>query len=429
MKKIFIAISSFLASIHLTIILLTAATLIFILQIAQEKLVLSFPSWKWLAAIGQVDFYHSRGFFVLFALFCLNLVGCTLKRLPRTIAVLKNSSRELDEALRSSLPICEMAAASDYQAARQSVLSAVTGRFKKPGSVREDGNSLHLFAEKGRYSHAGFYLAHLCLLFLALGTMLSATGFQYSFEVTRGQLLDPLVVRDSARQEKALSFSLLCKDLRTIPYGEAAKLKKHESTLAIIKNGETVITQEVDFSTPLHYDGVDIYQDRFSKTIPYATIKVISPANQQSTYELKLGDSFVLNPGGVRIRATRLRADGVQLKTITSPETLWITQSPVQFSQPPLQGYQFSLTAIAQKEATTLKAIYDPGKDLILYSFIFMIAGFSICFFCSHQRVWARIERTASGCSVTLAGAATKNVRDVAELVAAIKNRVQEEQR
>ena len=110
MKKIFIAISSFLASIHLTIILLTAATLLFILQIAQEKLVLSFPSWKWLAAVGQFDFYHSRGFFVLFALFCLNLVGCTLKRLPRTIAVLKSSSRELDEALRSSLPICEMAA-------------------------------------------------------------------------------------------------------------------------------------------------------------------------------------------------------------------------------------------------------------------------------------------------------------------------------
>ena len=117
------------------------------------------------------------------------------------------------------------------------------------------------------------------------------------------------------------------------------KLKKHESTLSIIKNGATVATQEVDFATPLRYDGIDIYQDRFSKTIPYAKIKIIAPDNQQSTHELKLGDSFAAGTAGVRIRATRLRADGVQLKTLDSPETLWVTQSPVQFRQAPLQGY------------------------------------------------------------------------------------------
>ena len=123
MKKIFGAIASFLASINLTIILLSVATLIFILQIAQDKLVFYFPSWQWLSAAGKFDFYHSRGFFVLFALFCINLIGCTLKRLPRTIAVLKSSSKELDETLRTSLPICETVAVSDYQAARQTLLA------------------------------------------------------------------------------------------------------------------------------------------------------------------------------------------------------------------------------------------------------------------------------------------------------------------
>jgi cytochrome c biogenesis protein ResB len=234
-------------------------------------------------------------------------------------------------------------------------------------------------------------------------------------------------VRNAARQENTLDFSLLCRDIRTISYGESAKFKKHESTLSIIKNGVTIATQEVDFATPLRYEGIDIYQDRFSKTIPYAKIKIIHPDNQQSTHELKLGDSFVLGPAGVRIRATRLRADGVQLKAVDTPETLLVTQSPVQFRQPPLQGYQLSLVEFAQKEATTLKAIYDPGKGLIWYSFIFMVAGFSICFFCSHQRIWARIERTESGCSVTLAGAATKNVREISELIMTIRNRMQGE--
>ena len=426
MRKAFRYLFYFLTSINLTLILLSAATLIFILQIAQEKFALSFPSWKWLSAMGKFDFYHSRGFFVLFALFCVNLIGCTLKRLPRTIAVLRNSTQELNEALGDSLPIRVTAAASDYPATRQALLSMVSGHFRKTARIREDANSLHLFAEKGRYSHAGFYLAHLCLLGLALGTMLSATGFQYSFEITRGQLLDPLVVRDAGRQEKALDFSLLCNDLRTIPYGEGARLKKHESRLSIIRNGTTVVTQEVDFANPLRYDGVDIYQDRFSKTISYATIKIIAPDNQQSTHELKLGDSFTAGTAGVRIRVTRLRPDGVQLRTLTLPETLVVAQNPVQFRQAPLQGYWLSLMEITQKESTTLKAIYDPGKTLIWYSFILMVAGFSICFFCSHQQVWARIERMEGGCIVTLAGTATKNARDVAELISALKNRLQE---
>jgi len=259
MKKAFRSILTFSTSINLTILLLSAATLIFILQIAQEKLALNFPSWPWLAGIKDFDFYHSRGFTALFALFCINLIGCSLKRLPRTIEVLQRSSKELDEGLRASLPICVTIPTADYQAARQTVHAAVTARFTKSCSIREDGDSLRLFAEKGRYSHAGFYLAHLCLLLLALGTMLSATGFQYSFEVTRGQLFDPLVVRAAGRQEKALDFSLLCTDLKTISYGESSKLKRHQSTLSIIRNGATIKTQEVDFSTPLRYNGIDIY--------------------------------------------------------------------------------------------------------------------------------------------------------------------------
>jgi len=86
MKKIITSVFNFISSINLTILVLSAATVIFILQITREKLA-TLPSWKWLTIIPEFDFYHSRGSIILFALFCVNLVACSLKRLPRTISI------------------------------------------------------------------------------------------------------------------------------------------------------------------------------------------------------------------------------------------------------------------------------------------------------------------------------------------------------
>ena len=106
MKKIFSSIFNLISSLNLTILVLSAATVIFILQISREKLA-ALPAWKWLTIIPEFDFYNSRGFIVLFVLFCANLVACSLKRLPHTIAVYRSSSRAPDsrEAAASSASI------------------------------------------------------------------------------------------------------------------------------------------------------------------------------------------------------------------------------------------------------------------------------------------------------------------------------------
>jgi cytochrome c biogenesis protein len=425
MKKIFGAIASFLASINLTIILLSVATLIFILQIAQEKLVLAFPSWKWLAAIGQFDFYHSRGFFVLFALFCANLVACTFKRLPRTIAILKSSPRIPDDAFIASMNGSPEVEVDGSQLSREKLQAVISAHFSRLHVIKDDGGRLCFYAEKGRYTHLGFYLAHVCILLIAIGTILSTLGFQYSFDVTKGQLLDPLVVRDATRQEKALDFSLQCNDLKTVSYGESSKLKKHQSTLTILKNGVAVKTLDVDFGTHLTYNGVDIYQDRFSKTINYAKIEVRDMNGKQQEYELKVGESFSAGNAGEKLRLTRISKDSVQLRSLSSTASLWITRTPAQFKESQLQGYQFSLIELLQKETTSLKAIYDPGQGLIWYSFIAMIAGFSICFFLSHQRLWVKVDMQEGRTRVVLAGAATKNQNAFIDILSNIKDELE----
>jgi cytochrome c biogenesis protein len=307
------------------------------------------------------------------------------------------------------MPDTQEFTAENSRVTKEKLLAIISSNFSKPYLVKEEGNTLYLFAEKGKYTHLGFYLAHICILFIAIGTIFSTTGFQYSFDVTKGQLLDPLVVRDAARQEKALDFSLRCDDLKTVSYGESEKLQKHMSTVTILQSGAAVKTQDLDFGTHLTYNGVDIYQDRFSKTINYAKLQVSDTTGKQREHELKIGDSFRVGDTEEKLRLTRVRQDSVQLKSISSPGSLWVSKSPVQFTEPPLQGYRFSLIELLQKETTSLKAIYDPGQDLIWYSFLLMIAGFSICFFLSHQRLWVKVDMQEGSSRVVLAGAATKN--------------------
>ena len=98
-----------------------------------------------------------------------------------------------------------------------------------------------------------------------------------------------------------------------------------------------------------------------------------------------------------------------------------MSKTPVQFTEPSLQVYRVSLIELLQKETTSLKAIYDPGQDLIWYSFIFMIAGFSICFFLSHQRLWVKVDLQEGSSRVVLAGASTKNKSALADMLGKIK--------
>lgn len=423
MKKIFTAAFNLISSLNLTIFILGTATVIFIVQIAREKLA-TLPAGTGLIAIPEFDFYRSRSFIILLGLFCANLVACSLKRIPRTIAVYRGSLRTLDDAFIASLPEMLEFAVENSQVTTEKLRAIVTSHFKAPCLVKEDGATLYLFAEKGKYTHLGFYLAHIGILFIAIGTMISTTGFQYSFDVAKGQVLDPFVVRNSARQEKVLDFALRCDDLKTLSYGESSKLTKHLSTVSIVQNGAVVKKQDLDFGTHLTYKGVDIYQDRFSKTVTIARVRVSDSTGTHKDYELKIGDSFGVGDTGEKLRLTRIRHEAVQLKSLSSSASLWIGKNPAFFTEPLLQNYRFSLMEHVQKETTSLKAIYDPGKKVIWYSFIFMIAGFSICFFLTHQRLWVKVSRQECCNRVVLGGSATKNHHHLTVMIHKIKDAV-----
>ena len=428
MKKILKYFISFFSSINLTIILLAVLAVFFTAQAANKPLLSLFKSWTWLSAITKVDIYHSWWFILLLVLFCLNLVACCINRLPKTLAFLKVPTDEPDDRIMNKLPVVKSFTVKEGVDSQERLKMLLSSYFRKIKTVGQRESKLYLFAEKGKYAHLGFYFAHLSILVMVLGVMLSTRGYEHSFEMRKEQIIDPLVVRDRKGERKTFDFSLLCEGSETIYSPGTSEVMKHQSTLTILRKGEKVKSQLVDFSHPLVYGGIDIYQDRFSRIIKYAKIKVVSEDGEVHVHEAKSGGRFKLGDSKIIITVWKIKSstNSVQLKSNLSSARRLVSSTPVSFSDRRLRGYKFSLVEIFKKESTSLKIIKDPGEGVIWYSFLIMVLGFSITFFFFHQKVWAKVEEKEGGCTITLAGSANKNLRAIEEIFNNIQSELSE---
>ena len=431
MKKIVQSSFNFLASLNVAIFTISAIVLLTLLQLAGTKYQTAY-NWQWLKTLVSIDLFHSKLFIILAALFALNLLTCCIKQLQKTVRILKDTPRPLDDILINSLPAIEQFRLNDFDKSPQNVSKAISDHFRKPVTVRDSSQELCFYAEKGRYTHLAFYLAHLSILTLVIGMMLSTQGYHYSLDISKNQIIDPLVVVDGKKSRVALDFGLSCDDFststhKTAGHGGSKKEEEYKSTLSILKNGKKIKTRVVDYGTPLQYEGFDIYQDRFDKKIRYARIKTITKDSKDHIFEVKKNERFKLPGSKITIRPKRLKSDTVQLESSFPQAKLWVSSNPARFSEAKLNDYQFSLIEYFYKETISLKIIRDPGKGIVWGSVLSMLAGFSIMFFCSHKRLWAIVQKKDNGCSVTLGGTSTKNLQSLKEIICNISNEIKEE--
>jgi cytochrome c biogenesis protein len=422
MRKILTTIFNQIASITLTIIVLSAISLLIGLQLAAPKLQEVFKGSRLITDIASTDFFRSRVFILLLILFCINLIACTLKHLKKTIALFRVSATLQENITGASWMASEVIGGKDLDTVMKNLADAVTRHFKKPKLIR-GGSGIHsLIAERGKYTNLAFYLAHLSILTLVIGVIVSLRGYTYYIDIAEGQVIDPLAVLDNNRHEKKFDFALRCEDFSTIYYEGTNTVLKHQSTLSIVEDGKKVKTQMVDYGTPLNYETIDIYQNRFVNQIQLARIQVITPQGDKQLYEVKNGEIFQLPGNNISIRAAAFRPNSLQLLSLNSPDRLWISLSPVRFFNPALSGYQFTLVGYVSNEMTNLKIIYDPSKGIIWYSFLSMIVGFCVMFFFSHRRLWAMVEKQAQGYIVKIGGSTTKDPQSIRQTIETILN-------
>ncbi|SNB46234.1 cytochrome c biogenesis protein ResB [Geobacter sp. DSM 9736] len=422
----------FFTSLRLTIVLLIIMSVVSIIgtvipqgDLSQEYLHgISQTKFKMYQALGLFDMYHSWWFITLLALFTINLIVCSVKRLPYAWRYVTHPSAILDKPLIAGLTN-RVVIPLEGRPISCERLQDLMGKALGTVTVTEADGAVHLFSERNSTSRLAVYVTHLSIVIIFAGSIIgSLFGYKGYVSIPEGGIVSTVETRDGRKMD--LGFSLRCEEFDVSHYPNGAP-KEFKSVLTVVgKQGEAVpgfTRVPVIVNDPLTYKGITFYQSSYgttgdhSFTVAGADGKVTDTVVVPSHGAGRLPDGSIIRvaestpdvslyiPGkrGAAAQIDILSADGGEKRT-----TVVFADHPEENlrdalrSGGPVIGYS---GVSGQREYTGLQVTKDPGVWVVWIGCILLILGIYGAFLMSHRRMWIKITDTA----ITVAGHANKN--------------------
>ena len=376
------------------------------------------------------DLFHSWWFTLLLTSLALNLIACSIERLPRIYFLVRYPERALDRVagLRFKVP----AAASLHTA--EAVAAELQGR-----GYRAEVTGANVFAEKGRYSRFGVWVVHISLLLILGGGIVGRlTAFEGVAEVPQGGgQVDGFVEKrpDGTQFKHRLldgdghSYFVRCDDFRLKEF-EPGRPKSFESDLRIVEelpSGEA--GRELDHATitvnhPLKYAGLTFYQASYRQLEEgmKAKVQVIDKATRTER-ELLVGAGEKIEPAeGLTYQLVDYQEDfaamgpAVQVLREEQPgaraTSFWVFGKAPDFDRDNRDDrFAFRFERLSPFYATGLQIARDPSTPVVYTGCFLLFLGIGIAFFTSHKRIWAK----AQDGRVALGGAAHRNAESFSQ--------------
>ncbi len=397
-------IFKFLVSIRLTITVLSliAATSVLgtlIKQGGTEEEYLSLytgRTYQLIKLLGFDDAYHSAWFYFLIALFAVNLVLCTLKRIGRVRkAAARPNIPDIDGPIESGMGFTATAAKGG-EIARE----MPAGYRKRPVSDR------CLLYEKGSISRHGVTFIHASVLVILLGGFIGLVAGYRGFVIMHvGETVQKVVSRDGNNTQVPIGFKIKCKDFR-ISFYPGGEPKEYVSTVDILDaEDRTIAERRIRVNDPLSYRGVRIYQASYGKTNRFIFLV--------NGKKVVLGEDDVYGEGGTPFMVARYAPEvhnlgpGVMIAYMEDekPRTAWLLANVENMRSGRIPGAKISLENIEEEYYTGLEVSRDPGVPVVLLGFALMLFGLYVNFFISHRRIYL----VDCGDSLKVAGFTSRN--------------------
>jgi len=375
------------------------------------------PRWATLFKYLDVpDMYHAWWFVSLLVLFSLNLIACSLDRIPNVVRILRKDNLAADVArlekrgrsrhLLSSLPV-------EQAAARVRDLLAGSGwRF----AAREREGGTLFFADKGGWTRFGVYTVHGSILVIFIGAIIgSIWGYKASVMIAEGTSTEQVYARDENHTPIPLGFKLRC-DRFLLTYYDNGMPKDYISDLSVIQDGKVVLRKRIEVNDPLQYAGLTFYQSSYQpienqyviylKNIDTGAFQnfIVMPRRQMRWPQEKVSFGIVerRNPDLVgRFQHKIWFSDGNG-----KPVSFWVSENrPVRLERP---GATYTVE-VKQRFATGLQVAKDPGVWPVYIGCSLMLLGLAVVFFMSHRRIWVWVRPEGAGSRIVLSGNANKN--------------------
>jgi len=394
----FKALYDFFSSVKLAIFLLLTLAVTSIVgtiieqQQNPEKYLMEYgpTAYKIMKFLGFTDVYHSWWYISLLTLLAVNLVVCSIKRLPKIWKVAMEPRKTFPQGFEKNLKISHSITLFAPKDEIKNKLVEALKRLKyKVEVVKDDEKEAHIFADKHVFARFGVYIVHLGVLIVLIGGLVTAIfGFRGYMNLAEGTSSN-LVSFFSGPKIIELPFYVKCNKF-TIDFYPSGMPKAYISDLTIIENGKPVLEKEIKVNEPLKYKGIYFYQASYGQGEAILKIKdkkgvrVVGVAFGQP---VKFGD-------GIYLRVVSLDGNtgtiGVEL--IEHGKVINATIRPFIFYKVPGTDKSFSMVDFKPVFYTGLQVSKDPGTWIVWVGSTILIIGLVVAFFVPHRRVWARVE-------------------------------------
>ncbi|MDH3349467.1 MAG: cytochrome c biogenesis protein ResB, partial [Desulfobulbaceae bacterium] len=370
------------------------------------------------------DMYTSWWFLALLGAFCINLLVCSLDRIPTVWKIVKRDNLATALArLGKSGPKAEFTVGGDVKESADKVANSLQGMGWGMGRRDRDGGLL-LFSQKGAWTRFGVYIVHLSILVIMLGAvigspMIGKNIFKTNDFAFKGNIMLPeFMTADelysfAAGESISLGFTVRC-DFFDIEFYDNGMVKDYLSHLAIVENGQDVVNVQIEVNQPLTYKGVTFYQSSY-RPLDDFVVDLENPAGVEQTFVSRAEKQIHWKDGGASFGIINMKMWGETVSEIKvwftdnqgKASTFWIELGREAVVKRPSGNFVFKAK---QRYATGLQVVKDPGVWYVYTGCGLMLIGLFVAFFMSHRKIWAYVREEDDGrITVLLTGNANKN--------------------
>jgi len=380
--------------------------------------------------LGIQDMYNSWWFLSLLGIFSLNLIVCSLERIPNVIRMVRkdnlttNQDRLHKMGLHKTVPLSGSPAA-----AKQQVADYLGGKGWKTDS-RDKENGTMFFSQKGGWTRFGVYIVHTSILVILLGAVIGSStvakkilhkpdfAFKGSVMVPESKETDSIYAFQTGNKID-LGFTVRC-NYFTIEYYSNGMPRTYLSKITILEDGKPVPLKDgktvhfLEVNTPLTYKGITFYQSSYQPYSDFLVTLTDKNTGAEQTSIISAGKQIAANDGKVSFGIINKESRGEAVQRIkiwfadkeAEPSTFWLNNDQEAVIKRPSGNY--SLHA-KQLYATGLQVTKDPGVWWVYTGCGLMLFGLFVAFFTSHRKIWAHVYEEDNQPTVIFAGSANKN--------------------
>jgi cytochrome c biogenesis protein len=376
-------------------------------------------TYELLNTLQMFDMYHSTWFIGLLILFCINLICCSIKRLPRVWKMVTRPNLVPSDAALDAFPnTTERTVRGNLSEVRARMEEFIKENFAPPRCTETD-EGVYLYAEKNKYARLGVYVTHLSILIIFGGAIIgNIFGYKAYVNIPEGGSVDKVYLRSGEPVD--LGFKVACEDFSVSFYANSQRPKEYKSILTVEDNGEVVVDKRpIVVNDPLTYNGITFYQSNYGPAgSEIMSIKVkLRGEDKAQAFTLRRGERAKL-PDGTSVTVADFTqsyrnfgpAARLSVQKTGEPATSVIVfKNFPEFDKQRKGTYIFTLEDFDQRYYTGLQATKDPGVWVVWIGCTLLVVGCLIAFFVSHRRIWVILREKDGKVHVRLVGTTHRN--------------------